>query len=123
MLSENEPIVHKKRQVNQIWTNQIRIIDLCECTTCNDKDMNVLFAATRNVIASAAIDEGRAFLMVSANKRWIHSIWSDGAEYTRQDFANAVPEQLEMRIFKSGGYDGLCGKDNRKKRMIRRLSG
>ena len=83
--------------------------------------MNVLFAATRNVIASAAIDEGRAFLMVSANK--MDPLYLDGAEYMRQDFVNAVPEQLEMRIFKSGGYDGLCGKDNRKKRMIRRLSG
>ena len=48
---------------------------------------------------------------------------SDGAEYTstRQNFVNAVLEKLETRIPKSGGYDGLGGKDNQKKRMIRLL--
>jgi GTP-binding protein len=46
-------------------------------------------------IASAVIDEGRA-LVVVANKMDLLDL--DGAEYTRQDFANAVREQLEMRI-------------------------
>jgi hypothetical protein len=66
-------------------------------------------------IASAVIDEGRAFLVeVSANKMDL-LLDLDGAEYTRQDFVNAVPEQeLELRVPKSGGY-GLGGKDNRKK--------
>jgi hypothetical protein len=44
-------------------------------------------------IASAVIDEGRAFLVVvSANKMDL-LLDLDGAEYTRQDFVNAVPEQ------------------------------
>jgi GTP-binding protein len=46
-------------------------------------------------IASAVIDEGRA-LVVAANKMDLLDL--DGTEYTQKDFANAVREQLELRI-------------------------
>jgi hypothetical protein len=64
---------------------------------------------------SAAIDEGRTFLVVSANKMDLLDL--DGTEYATRLCENVVPEQLEMWIPKSGGY-GLGSKDNRKKRMI-----
>ena len=48
-----------------------------------------------HAIASAVVDEERAFLLVvSANKMDLLDL--DGAEYTRQGFANAASEQLEI---------------------------